>query len=389
MSLQTFTAVEQSIVDFARDLVRIPSQGGIDDCEPIIEFTHRWLRSRDLAPDVLRHDGKPVAVACHLGSGEPRYTLNACLDTAPIGDVNTWVAPPTSGEIKDGWLSGRGSADSKAAVSIFSHLFDELKDVETKLVGTLSVFFDGDEHTGRFAGVRSYLESVGAVDGVMIGYPGNYGIAIGARGFWRATLVVSGTGEHSGARKKPSSNAIVKASALVHALSNAVMPKSTDSRFEPLPKLTITAIRGGNGYSSVPDNCCIGVDLRLTPSFDSKDAESFVTDICARVDRAIRSRRATSVITEETWPPYRLPDDERIANALRISASSVFGKPKPFVVVGPSNIGNFLAAHGVPATCGFGVTYKNLHAPNERIELASITPVLETYRRALQTLLLS
>jgi hypothetical protein len=36
------------------------------------------------------------------------------------------------------------------------------------------------------------------------------------------------------------------------------------------------------------------------------------------------------------------------------------------VVCGPSNVGNSFAAHGIDATCGFGVTYENLHAPNER-----------------------
>jgi succinyl-diaminopimelate desuccinylase len=56
-------------------------------------------------------------------------------------------------------------------------------------------------------------------------------------------------------------------------------------------------------------------------------------------------------------------------------------------VVGPSNIGNFLAQFGIEATAGFGVSYRNLHAADEAAEVASIGPVYDTYREALQTLL--
>jgi succinyl-diaminopimelate desuccinylase len=56
-------------------------------------------------------------------------------------------------------------------------------------------------------------------------------------------------------------------------------------------------------------------------------------------------------------------------------------------VCGPSNVGNYFAAHGINATCGFGVTYENLHAPNERIELDTIRMTSDVYATALQSLL--
>jgi succinyl-diaminopimelate desuccinylase len=50
------------------------------------------------------------------------YCLDACLDTAPFGDLIAWDHPPTEPHIVDGWLQGRGAADCKIAVAIFSHL---------------------------------------------------------------------------------------------------------------------------------------------------------------------------------------------------------------------------------------------------------------------------
>ena len=57
------------------------------------------------------------------------------------------------------------------------------------------------------------------------------------------------------------------------------------------------------------------------------------------------------------------------------------------VVAGPSNIGNFLATLGTEATCGFGVAYRNLHGPDEAIDVSSIPAVYDAYRSAARHLL--
>ena len=54
---------------------------------------------------------------------------------------------------------------------------------------------------------------------------------------------------------------------------------------------------------------------------------------------------------------------------------------------GPSNIGNYLAGLGIPATAGFGVDYTGLHGTDERIRLDSIPAVHAAYHQALLILL--
>jgi succinyl-diaminopimelate desuccinylase len=54
---------------------------------------------------------------------------------------------------------------------------------------------------------------------------------------------------------------------------------------------------------------------------------------------------------------------------------------------GPSNIGNLLAAEGIPATAGFGVRYEGLHGTDERACLADLPVVHAVYRRAVLGLL--
>ena len=87
-----------------------------------------------------------------------------------------------------------------------------------------------------------------------------------------------------------------------------------------------------------------------------------------------------------SWPPYALPEDSPLRAAL-LSAARGAGLTARAKVAGQSNIGNYLAGLGIPATAGFGVDYRGLHGTDERIRLESVPQVQAVYHRALLTLL--
>jgi succinyl-diaminopimelate desuccinylase len=150
-----------------------------------------WLSGHGLEPRVLADGRQPVAVVADVAVRRPgpRYVLDAPLDTAAFGDTERWSFPPAAGDVVDGWLRGRGAADSKTAISIFCHIAARPR-ARPLDAGSVTLVFDLDEHTGGFAGIRAYLaEQDGApIDGVMIGYPGPDKIIIGGRGLYRARL---------------------------------------------------------------------------------------------------------------------------------------------------------------------------------------------------------
>ena len=194
-----------------------------------------------------------------------------------------------------------------------------------------------------------------------------------------------GVAGHSAGRQ-PTSNAITKAAELVTALSRLQLPDGVTEDFPQPPKLTVTAIGGGEGYSVVPDVCRLNVDVRLTPSFDADAAEAIVRRSVDDVDGRWSGTRETATTVEQRWPPFRLRDDCRLSRALLDAAGEVglHAEPK---VAGPSNIGNYLASLGIDATAGFGVEYQNLHAADERIRLDSIPAVQAAYHVAVLKLL--
>jgi len=379
-----------SIIDFAQKLIRIPSQAGIDPREPVLNAIADWLSAHRLEPQLLRDSGHAgVAVLAEL-SGDlpgPMFCLNACADTAPVGAVETWRYPPFSACVDGGWLYGRGSADSKIAVAVFCHLAEHLAPVARSFGGSLSFLFDADEHTGRFSGIKAYLQRSPNVAGVMVGYPGNYGVIVGARGFYRVQIRVYGHAVHSGTRKTGMTNAAEKAADLITRFATCELAPSPDPDFEFGPKLTVTAVNGGSGFSTVPGSCDVNVDVRLTRTFGSANARDLVSRIVRENNHAFPSPRANAILSEETIPAYRLSDDSRIVRALRAGAGQAMARNVPAVVCGPSNAGNVFAAAGIDATCGFGVTYKGIHGVDECLDVESIDMVYRAYLHAVHTLL--
>lgn len=379
------------VVALTRELVRIPSRGGIDSYGPVLEVMAGWLADREVPVRRLAGPGGgPVALMCEVsGTGPgPRYVLDACLDTAPFGDEDAWTYPPLSGQVSGGWLHGRGSSDSKCGAAIFAHVAARLRQAAGSFCGSVVLLFDVDEHTGGFGGAKAYFEGPAApdrVDGVMIGYPGLDHVITGGRGVLRAQVRVHGTAGHSGGTKH-NPGAIAKAASLIQTLQLVPLPGPGGPGF-PLPaKLTVTEICGGEGYSMVPDLCTFNVDVRLTPALDDTAALGLLRTAATDIDAGWPGTGPTRVEVTTRWPAYALPASSPLRNALLDAAESAGFAPAA-KVAGPSNIGNYLAGLGIPATAGFGVDYRGLHGIDERIRLDTIPPVQAVYHRALLTLL--
>jgi len=360
-----------SIVELASRLVATPSCAGIDPPQAVLGLIYRWLQQNGLRPRLLND----VAVLVEIEGKEPGplLCLDACIDTAPAGDPEQWTVPPFSGAVREGRLLGRGAADSKSGVAILAHVARQL--AETGIPrGALHVLFDADEHTGRFGGVRAYLAAIPRLpEGVSLGYPGNDGIVVGSRGFLRAKLHFAGRAAHSGEIDQSGDNALTKAAAFALKVAGADLPKAGDAAFPFGPAATVTHLSGGEGFSVVPDHATCHIDIRLTRAFDGAKAASWLEEIVHSVDGQAR------IETVDHWPAYLVEPSDRLVQSFAVAAERAFGRPIASDVCGPSNIGNLLAARGVPTICAPGVSFANMHAANEWAAIDSIEPVYAMY----------
>ncbi|MET8013687.1 M20/M25/M40 family metallo-hydrolase [Streptomyces sp. NPDC005271] len=388
---QAAEARAASVIGLAQELIRRPSRAGIDDYGPVLDVLEDWLAARGL-PHRRLHDaaGELVGLLVEIPGGRPGawWTLDACVDTAPYGDEAAWSFPPDSGDIVDGWLRGRGAADSKLGAAMFCHIAADLMPHAADLHGGLAVLLDVDEHTGGFGGARTYLTDPAAARpaGVMIGYPGLDDVVVGGRGLWRASVAVHAPSGHSGSSRAVV-GAISRAAHLVRLLDAADLPGVDSALAFPLPpKLSVTSFHGGQGFSVTPDRCDLNVDIRTTPTFDAHDAETLVRKAVAELDAELPAPKPTEVTPVAAWPPFRLAEGEQPAAAL-LNAAAEAGLMVRAKTAGPSNIGNLLAGEGIPATAGFGVPYEGLHGIDERARLAELPQVYTVYRRAVLQLL--
>ncbi|MEV6777847.1 M20 family metallopeptidase [Streptomyces syringium] len=382
-----------SVLDLAQELIRLPSRGGIDDYGPVLGVLEGWLTSQGLSHRRLHDDtGALVGLVVEVVGGRPGpwWALDACMDTAPFGDERAWSFPPTAGDVVDGWLRGRGAADSKLAAAMFCHIAADLQARAADLRGGLAVLLDVDEHTGGFGGARAYLADPQAARpaGVMIGYPGLEDLVVGGRGLWRAVVSVHAPSGHSGSSRTVV-GAISRAAHLVRLLEEAELPGGGgdgDQGFPLPPKLSVTAFHGGQGFSVTPDLCELNIDVRTTPAFDADDAETLMRKTVAELDAELPAPRPTGINPVASWPPFRLDTHEQPAAAL-LNAAVAEGLTVRAKTAGPSNIGNLLAGKGIPATAGFGLAYEGLHGIDERARLAELPQVYAVYHRAVLDLL--
>lgn len=383
---------KNSMVEFLRQLVAIPSQAGSDDPAAIVQAVGAWLAENGVRFQRLGTARNPRALVINPPTQEV-LLLNACLDTAPVGDLAQWTYSPFGAAEHEGWLHGRGSADSKAAVAIFSEIAKAIPLTAREPVNgrlrRVTIVFDGDEHSGRFGGIKAYTAKFGFPAFCAIGYPGPRHIVVGSRGFYRTVLTLRGALGHSGSGSVPAELAMAKLQRLLAGLEKVREQGAADGEnFPPRPRASVTWIRtGARTYALTPAKIECGIDIRLTPGFGREAAGRFLDELLADIARETGEVHASSLGPVNCWPAFRTPDGALLPRLLQSCAREALGHAPEFSVSGPSNIGNYLAMHGTQVVSGFGAEYQRLHGPDECVKLDSIPGIHAAYALAVRRFL--
>ncbi|MFI7119916.1 M20/M25/M40 family metallo-hydrolase [Amycolatopsis sp. NPDC049868] len=129
-------------------LVRIPSVSAepTGDMRRCAELTAALFRGAGMPEVELLDDlpgGRPAVLARHPAPpGRPTVLLYAHYDVQPAGDLAHWTSPPFEPVVRDGRLSGRGTADDKAGIA--AHLAAVLAYEGAPPVG-VTVLVEGEE----------------------------------------------------------------------------------------------------------------------------------------------------------------------------------------------------------------------------------------------------
>lgn len=385
------TAAQQrqsEVVAFLRDLVRIPSVNGRDDEVAVAQCVAKEAARLQLAARLVGAKPSRPNVLVEWGDGPAGFALIGHMDTVAEGNASAWTHPPFGASVYGGCLYGRGAADNKAGIACALYTLAVMRDgglldpTSTRI--TLVGVVDEESGASSSLGVRHLLDKgLFKAEGAIYTYASDV-ICVGHRGLLRLTLRAKGQSIHSGSpawsQGKGGVNAVTGLADILLQLEALDIPAPAHPAFDGLGcTLTPgTLIRGGEFESMVPTHAEAMVDVRLMPGQSAEDVLERIGQI---IEETTAQRPGLSVAVEikNNLPSAAIPSDHRLVVIARQYTRAITGQEWPVAGAGPANEGYMLIEAGIPTLCGFGPRGGNAHAPDEWVELASLSQTIGMY----------
>lgn len=389
MDLLPFIQARASeIAAFLQDLVRLRSVNGQDTETAVAQRILTEAKRLNLPAQLVPSDPERPNAIVKWGTGDIGFALIGHMDTVAEGDHANWSFPPFGAVIDNGRLYGRGAADNKAGLACGLYTLAVLRDLALLDPARFHVTLAGvvDEESGASSplGVRYLLdEGFLAAQGAIYTYTSDI-VCIGHRGLLRLQFHAQGQAVHTGSpawhRGETGVNAVTGLAAILLALEQLNLPAPSHPAFSQLGcKITPgTLFQGGEFESIVPDKATAMVDIRLMPG---QKVAGVLTAVNQIIERETAQRPGLSVTTtiKNNLPGAAIPTDHPLAQIAQQHAQTITKQAWPIAGAGPANEGYMLIQVGIPTLCGFGPRGGNAHAPNEWVEIASLSKTVAMY----------
>lgn len=200
-----------------------------------------------------------------IGNGEaPHLLYFADMDTVGIGDIQAWEKDPFSGIVENGVLYGRGAANPKSGLASMVYGAKLLKEMNTRLRGTLFVVGSVQGEIAEDVAARCIFEQGEILPAwVILGASTNLNVNVGQRGRLEIEVSVQGKACHASTPER-GTNAIYDAARIIFSLELMRTMLHSDP-FLGDGSLAVTHIENIERTKNViPDRCNFIIDRRLT-----------------------------------------------------------------------------------------------------------------------------
>jgi len=386
--LKIAQSYQTEALEFLRDLVRIPSVNGRDSEEQVAKRIMAEAQRLDLPAGLASKDPSRPNALVTLGNGEKGFALIGHMDTVAEGKHEDWQHPPFSAEIEGGLLFGRGAADNKAGIACGLYTLALLRDQQLLDLQNYRVALAGvvDEESGASStlGVRYLLDSGRlTAAGAIYTYTSDI-VCIGHRGLLRVEITTHGTSSHAGLSEWKNQhlgdNAVMGLAEILLELEKLQLPFEERPGFEHLGSTITpgTLISGGDYPSIVPNKASAMIDIRLMPG---QSADDVLNRIDSVMDQVCQKRAGLSAEKKVTvnFPGAAIPQDHPLVTIAQDFTEIYTGRRWEAKGAGPGNEGYMLIGAGIPTLCGFGPTGGNPHAPDEWVQIESLSKTIAIY----------
>jgi putative selenium metabolism hydrolase len=336
--------------------------------------------------DEVKIDGLGNVIG-RIGSGKKILAIDGHMDTVDIGNRDNWSFDPFGGEIKDGFVHGRGSVDQKGGPASFvtaGRILKELgfnKDITIYFVGSV-MEEDCDGLCWKYIVEEDKIKP----DFVISTEPTNLNIYRGQRGRMEMEVHFYGVSSHGSAPER-GKNAIYMASRFALEIEK-LNERLKKDEFLGKGSITVTEIISKSpSLCAVSDYARIHIDRRLTTGETKesavKEIEELITGYNAKIELLNYSEKAYTGLEygmEMYYPTWKIPADHELVLTGVKAYNGLFGKEAKvdkwtFSTNGIMTCGVF----GIP-TIGFGPGNEILaHAPNEKVPVSDLVAASAFY----------
>ncbi|MCC8983341.1 succinyl-diaminopimelate desuccinylase [Bradyrhizobium acaciae] len=379
-------------VSITRDLVRCPSvtpadAGALGVLENLLKTAgfevHRVTFTEPGTADVDN-------LYARIGSSAPHITFAGHTDVVPPGDEAAWTLGAFSGEVKDGYLYGRGAVDMKGGIAcsvaaVLQYLGDHGGKPREDGSGSISFLVTGDEEDVSINGTVKLLkwcaERGEKFDHCVLGEPSNVEvlgdmIKVGRRGSQSGTLIVDGVQGHV-AYPHRASNPVPDISRLIVALSDEPLDHGS-AQFQA-SNLEFTTVDVGNAASNViPGQARAKFNIRYN---DNHTQESLRQLVDERLVKACGNRIRAHI----DWMPSNsnvfVTQPGPFTDLAVAAIEEVTGRKPELSTSGGTSDARFISSYC--PVIEFGLVGQTMHQIDERTPVADLEKLTRIYRGVL------
>jgi succinyl-diaminopimelate desuccinylase len=356
-------------------LVQVPSVNPGMSEQAMLDAVVAELEGTGCTFDVVEFaPGRPsLAATLHGSQGEPRLVLNGHTDTVAIDDETRWTAGPFSGELRDGAIWGRGSADMKGGLAAQIGCARALAKRGEPLRGTLVLHFAAGEECGE-PGTHALLDR---------GHKGTWGIVteptllkVGTaqRGVCWFRIRIEGRSAHGGSASA-GLNPTGPMGALIARLER--YGAALHDRSHPLlgaADCSVTIVNAGVQQNATPDSAEVVVDRRLLPGENPEKVERELDQLAE--DAGCRSGGFSYKISPVQYPfvPTEVASGTPFVASVLSSAADVTGRPgEVFGTPYGSDMRNLVHDAGMEAVTFGPGDPAGIHCIDEHLSVTELT----------------
>jgi len=376
--------MSHAVLDLVRDLIARPSVTPDDlDCQQLLA---QRLDRMGFRCETLSRGGVTNLWA-RRGDTAPLAVFAGHTDVVPPGPRDHWETDPFTPTERDGFLYGRGAADMKSSIAAFVVAAEEFIDAHPAHEGSIALLLTSDEEGPAVDGtviVCEELQRRGVqLDYCIVGEPTS-GTVLGdtckngRRGSLSGRLTVKGVQGHV-AYPHLARNPVHQ---LAPALAELVATEwDQGNAYFPPTTFQVSNLNAGTGATNVVPGSAVALfNFRFSTASTPETLKARVHEV---LDRHGLEYELHWELGGEPFLTPRGP----LTDALVQAITAETGVTAELSTTGGTSDGRFIAKI-CPQVIEFGPCNATIHKVNERIELASLEPLKNIYRRTLENLLL-